>query len=81
LNSVRKEEEEERDDDGYGSANPFVEHRTQGRQPLAQAQANRWESGLKLDIPEFSGGMQLKEFLDWVAAVEEIIDFKGVLED
>ena len=25
--------------------------------------------------------MQLEEFLDWVAAVEEILDFKGVLED
>ena len=25
--------------------------------------------------------MQLEEFLDWVAAVEEILDFKGVLKD
>jgi hypothetical protein len=29
----------------------------------------------------FQGGMQPEEFLDWVAAVEEILDFKRVLED
>ena len=53
----------------------------QGCQPLAQAHANRWESGFKLDIPEFSGGMQPMEFLDWVVAVEEILNFKRVPED
>ena len=34
--------------------------------------SNRWESGFKLDIPEFKGCLQPKEFLDWVAAIEEI---------
>jgi hypothetical protein len=53
----------------------------QGRQPPAQAHANQWESGFKLDILEFSRGMQPEEFLDWVAAVEEILNFKEVLED
>jgi hypothetical protein len=46
-----------------------------------QAHANWWESGFKLDIPEFSGGMQPEEFLDWVAAVEEILDFKRIPKD
>jgi hypothetical protein len=46
-----------------------------------QDHANRWESGFKLDIPKFSVRMQLEEFLDWVVAVEEILDFKGVFED
>jgi hypothetical protein len=77
----RREEEEDEDDYGYGSAIPFAERRMQGRRPPAQAHANRWESGFKLDIPEFSGGMQPEEFLDWVAAVEEILDFKRVPED
>jgi hypothetical protein len=43
--------------------NPFVEHRVHRRQPLVQAQANRWESGFKLDIPEFQGCFQLEELL------------------
>jgi hypothetical protein len=39
------------DEDG----NPFAECRVHGHQPLVQAQANQWESGFKLDIPEFQG--------------------------
>jgi hypothetical protein len=46
-----------------------------------QAHANWWESGFKLDIPEFSEGLQPKEFLDWVVAIEESLDFKGVPKD
>jgi hypothetical protein len=74
-------EEEDEDDNGYGFANPFVEHQTQGCQPHAQAYANQWESDFKLDIPKFQGGLQLEEFLDWVAAVGEILDFKEVPEE
>jgi hypothetical protein len=59
----------------------FSERRVHRHQPLVQAQANWWESGFKLDIPEFSGGLQPEEFLDWIAAVEEVLDFKGVPED
>jgi hypothetical protein len=77
----QREEEDGGSDDSYGSANPFAERRTQGRRPPAQAHANRWESGFKLDIPEFSGGMQPEEFLDWVTAVEEILEFKEVPDD
>jgi hypothetical protein len=63
------------------SGNPFAERRVHRHQPLVQAQANRWESGFKLDILEFNGGLQPKEFLDWIAAVEEVLDFKGVPAD
>ncbi|XP_022855164.1 uncharacterized protein LOC111376433 [Olea europaea var. sylvestris] len=38
----------------------------------------RWESGFKVDIPEFHGGIEADEFLDWLAAVEEILDYKEV---
>jgi hypothetical protein len=65
------------DDNG----NPFAERRVHMHHPLVQTQANRWESGFKLDIPEFNGGLQLEEFLDWIAAVKEVLEFKGVLED
>jgi hypothetical protein len=47
------------DEDG----NPVVERRVHGHQPLVQAQANRWESGFKLNIPKFQGCFQPEEFL------------------
>jgi hypothetical protein len=33
------------------------------------------------NIPEFQGILQPKEFLDWVAAVGEVLDFKEVPND
>jgi hypothetical protein len=47
------------DEDG----NPFAERGVHGHQPLVQAQANQWESGFKLNIPEFQGWLQPEEFL------------------
>jgi hypothetical protein len=35
----------------------------------------------KLDIPKFQGDLQPKEFMDQVAAVGEVLDFKEVPED
>jgi hypothetical protein len=61
--------------------NPFAERGVHEHQPIVQAQTNRWESGFKLDILEFNGGLQPEEFLDWIAAVEEVLEFKGVPED
>jgi hypothetical protein len=61
---TRREEEEDEDDYDYGSTIPFAERRMQGRRPPAQAHANRWESGFKLDILGFSWGMQLRNF--WI---------------
>jgi hypothetical protein len=62
----RQEEEEDEDEDdyGYGSAITFAERRTQGRRPPVQAHANWWESRFKMDIPEFSGGCNLRSF--WI---------------
>ena len=37
-----------------------------------------WESGLKINILEFHGGLLPEEFLDWVVTVEEILEFKEV---
>ncbi|PKI45870.1 hypothetical protein CRG98_033669 [Punica granatum] len=41
----------------------------------------RWESGMQTEILEFHGSLKPEEFLDWLATVEEILEFKGVLED
>ena len=61
--------------------NPFAGHRRRREKPLVSYNSNKWESGFKLDIPEFKGCLQPKEFLDWVAAIEEILDFKEVPQD
>jgi hypothetical protein len=46
-----------------GSRNLFAERRTHGRQHHVQAHAHRRVSRFKLDIPEFQGCFQPKEFL------------------
>jgi hypothetical protein len=45
------------------NGDPFVERGVHRHQPLVQAQANRWESGFKLDTPEFQSYVQPKEFM------------------
>ena len=77
--SHESEEEDAHVEDEDGS--PFVERGVHGCQPLLQAQANRWEFSFKFNIPEFNGGLQLEEFLDWIATVEEVLNFKGVPKD
>ncbi|XP_020419382.1 uncharacterized protein LOC18777367 [Prunus persica] len=37
--------------------------------------------GLRIDIPEFHGSLQLEEFLDWLNSVEEVLEFKDVHEN
>ena len=61
--------------------NLFTGHRRRREKPLVSYNSNRWESGFKLDIPEFKGCLQHEEFLDWVAAVEEILEFKEMPQD
>ena len=54
---------------------PLIRHNEQ------RYQDTRWESGFKVDIPEFQGGIRGDALLDWLVAVEETLDFKGVPED
>ena len=61
--------------------NPFAGHRRRTEKPLVSYNSNIWESRFKLDIPDFKGCLQPEEFLDWVAAVEEILEFKEVPQD
>ena len=50
--------------------------RVEGRE--AKAVSNRWEAGQKIDIPEFHGGLKAEDFLDWLFAIEEVLEFKDV---
>ncbi|PKI58591.1 hypothetical protein CRG98_021054 [Punica granatum] len=47
---------------------------------IPEEDRQQWETGIQTDIPEFQGGLQLEEFLDWLVTVEEILEFKGVPE-
>ncbi|GKE89908.1 hypothetical protein Tco_1567383 [Tanacetum coccineum] len=42
----------------------------------------RWESGKRVNIPEFDGNTLNPEgFIDWLVAVEEVFEFKEVPEN
>jgi hypothetical protein len=66
---------------GNESRHASTKRRTHGRQHHAQAHATQWVDGFKLDIPEFQGDLQPKEFMDQVVVIREVLDFKEVLED
>ncbi|CAA0833578.1 F-box associated ubiquitination effector family protein, partial [Striga hermonthica] len=42
---------------------------------------SRWEAGFRVDIPEFAGGVDGSDFVEWWASVEAVLRFKGVPED
>ena len=71
-------------DDGSteGEDNPFVEegHRRNERMnhPNRDREDRSWETGFKVDIPESHGGVRGEELLDWLVAVQELLEFKRV---
>lgn len=46
-----------------------------------QPEERRWDSGFRVEIPEFSGNLSAEEFLDWLSSIEEILEFKRIPED
>uniref|UniRef100_A0A0D3BMK7 CCHC-type domain-containing protein n=1 Tax=Brassica oleracea var. oleracea TaxID=109376 RepID=A0A0D3BMK7_BRAOL len=74
---------EERDDDDV-QANPFGDnnqhrHQPQHRQHQYHNDENpRWLTGIKLDIPEYHGGSQPEDLLDWFVTADEFLEFKEV---
>ncbi|KAH9693434.1 Endonuclease [Citrus sinensis] len=68
----------EREDKSSGSfANPFS-----GRRPRTESTDDRrWESGLRIYIPEFQGSGRPEELLDWINAIEEVFEYKEVPEN
>ncbi|GER30204.1 gag-pol polyprotein [Striga asiatica] len=55
--------------------------RRDGRRQIEGGDESRWEHGFRVEIPEFAGGVDCSEFIDWWAAVEALLKFKGVPED
>ncbi|XP_022019164.1 uncharacterized protein LOC110919194 [Helianthus annuus] len=81
---------DERPNDGYGSdfSNPFGDDSTseddqEGRPRGERGGGNRrWDSGIRIDIPEFDGSSLNPEgFIDWLATVEEVFEYKEVPEN
>lgn len=49
--------------------------------PLYKEAARRWESRLKIDVPEFDGSLEANDYLDRIQAVKELLDYKEVPDD
>ena len=64
-------------DEGYIDKPP---HRWD-RPHVVEENNMRWEIGMRTEIPKFHDTIKLEEFLDWLAIVEEILEFKGVPEN
>lgn len=77
-----EQSDEEDEEDDVANNNPFAERgeqrQLQGVIVAPRGDDNRWESGFRVDLPEFSGSLQPDELLDWISSVEEILEFKRV---
>lgn len=40
-----------------------------------------WDTSIKIDLLEYSGGLQDEEFIDWLNIVERIFKYKDVPDD
>lgn len=63
------------DDDTISVDNPFA---PPNRNDAPRGDPNRWESSFRFDVPEFDGGSDADEVIDWLHFVEEILNFKSV---
>nr|GEV00955.1 hypothetical protein [Tanacetum cinerariifolium] len=79
----RREEEDEESEE-----NPFDNGSSSDEQSVLRPMRNqrednrRWESGMRVNIPDFDGDtLNPERFIDWLAAVEEVFEFKEVPEN
>ncbi|GKD49222.1 hypothetical protein Tco_1278198 [Tanacetum coccineum] len=60
--------------DGDGSSSDEQPDRPRRNQ---REDNRRWESGMRVNIPEFNGNtLNPDGFIDWLVAVEEVFEFK-----
>ncbi|GKA00780.1 putative nucleotidyltransferase, ribonuclease H [Tanacetum coccineum] len=86
MNPRRRRDRNGRGSKGEESENPFFEgggsssDEEPDRPRRDQREDNRrWESGMRVNIPEFDGNTLNPEgFIDWLVAVEEVFEFKEV---
>ncbi|PSS16035.1 Eukaryotic translation initiation factor 3 subunit J like [Actinidia chinensis var. chinensis] len=80
---VKSNEEEnpfaERQPERQAGGQPRYHCRVEGQEAITVS--NQWETGLKIDIPEFHGELKAEDFLDWLFAIEKVLEFKEVPEN
>ncbi|GKA95170.1 putative nucleotidyltransferase, ribonuclease H [Tanacetum coccineum] len=89
MNPRRRRDRNNRGSEGEGSENPFFEDDDtssddQPDRPRRNQREDdrRWESGMRINIPEFDGKTLNPEgFIDWLVTVEEVFEFKEVPEN
>ncbi|GJZ15852.1 putative reverse transcriptase domain-containing protein [Tanacetum coccineum] len=89
MNTRRHKDHNSQGSEGGESENPFFEGDSSSfdeqpdRPRRNQREDNRhWESRIRVNIPEFDGNTLNPEgFIDWLVAVEEVFEFKEVLEN
>ncbi|XP_013669317.2 uncharacterized protein LOC106373730 [Brassica napus] len=72
------EEQDDEQSDHDDDAHPFAVL-GENRQRAQPAQLNeRWDQSFKFEIPDFHGSQVAEDLLDWIATVDEILEFKHV---
>ncbi|XP_026378179.1 uncharacterized protein LOC113272580, partial [Papaver somniferum] len=71
------EEEGDNTDEEGDYTNPFGRGRREGR-IIQRDDSERWKAGIKVEVPEFYGGLEPEEFLSWLNTAEEVLEFKDV---
>ncbi|KAH6780794.1 Plant Tudor-like protein [Perilla frutescens var. hirtella] len=59
--------------DSESADNPFAPP-----DPPPRTNDRRWEAGFHVEILEFTSNLTADDFMDWLASVEETLDFKIV---
>ena len=75
-NPVFEEHEDDDIENPFGDQNRAQQHQRQRHND----DDPRWSAGIKIEIPEFKGGSQPEELLDWFVTVGEFMEFKDVPE-
>ncbi|GJT15363.1 hypothetical protein Tco_0874069 [Tanacetum coccineum] len=89
MNPRRRRDRNSRGSEGEESENLFFDgdgtsSDEQPDRPRRNQRENnrRWESGMRVNIPEFDGNTLNPEgFIDWLVAVKEVFEFKDVPEN
>ncbi|KFK35336.1 hypothetical protein AALP_AA5G271800 [Arabis alpina] len=85
LNQVREQEDDGENDNPFARNEQNSELMHQIRRHQGQERrdnnSNRWELGFEVEIPEFQGGVRGDSLVDWIVAVEEVLEFKEVPDD
>ncbi|XP_026448257.1 uncharacterized protein LOC113348625 [Papaver somniferum] len=80
-NNIHHEEGDEEEGDNTNEegdyTNPFGRGRREGR-IIQRDDSERWKAGIKVEVPEFYGGLEAEEFLSWLNTAEEVLEFKDV---